>query len=96
MEFLSLSRRRSSSRNVPSDEERGETDVFAGYIIFGSLDFQLGNPVRTDEKLFGDKNMPISTVDLNTKIRVTMLCLSGFMYSRWVTLDILDMIGYRP
>ena len=31
MEFLSLSRRRSSARNVPSDEERGETDVFAGY-----------------------------------------------------------------
>ena len=33
MEFLSLSRRRSSSRNVPSGEERGETDVFAGYFI---------------------------------------------------------------
>ena len=32
MEFLSLSCRRSSARNVPSDEERGETDVFAGYI----------------------------------------------------------------
>ena len=31
MEFLSLNRRRSSSRNVPSGEERGETDVFAGY-----------------------------------------------------------------
>ena len=31
MEFLSLSRRRSSSRNVPSGEERGETAVFAGY-----------------------------------------------------------------
>ena len=31
MEFLSLSRRRSSSRNVPGGEERGETDVFAGY-----------------------------------------------------------------
>ena len=29
--FLSLSCRRSSSRNVPSGEERGETDVFAGY-----------------------------------------------------------------
>ena len=29
-------------------------------IIFGSLDFQLGN--RTDEKFLGDKNMPISTV----------------------------------
>ena len=32
MEFLSLSRRRSSARNVLSDEERGETDIFAGYI----------------------------------------------------------------
>ena len=32
MEFLPLSRRRSSSRNVPTGEERGETDVFAGYI----------------------------------------------------------------
>ena len=30
MEFLSLSRRRSSARNVPIDEERGERDVFAG------------------------------------------------------------------
>ena len=29
-------------------------------IIFRSLDFQLG--IRTDEKLLGDKNMPISTV----------------------------------
>ena len=31
MEFLPLSRRRSSARNVPSGEERGEMDVFAGY-----------------------------------------------------------------
>ena len=30
MEFLLLSRRPSSMRNVPSSEERGETDVFAG------------------------------------------------------------------
>ena len=30
MEFLSLSRRRSPSRNVPSGEERGETAAFAG------------------------------------------------------------------
>ena len=30
MEFLPLSRRRFSERNVPSGEERGETDVFAG------------------------------------------------------------------
>ena len=32
MEFLSLSRRHSSARNVPIGEERGETDVFAGYL----------------------------------------------------------------
>ena len=31
MEFLSLSRRRYSSRNVLSGEERGETATFAGY-----------------------------------------------------------------
>ena len=31
MELLSLSRRRSSERNVPSGKEQGETDVFAGY-----------------------------------------------------------------
>ena len=31
MEFLLPSRGRSSVRNVPSGEERGETDVFAGY-----------------------------------------------------------------
>ena len=30
MEFLPLNRRRSSARNVPSGEERGATDVFAG------------------------------------------------------------------
>ena len=41
MEFLSLSRRRSSARNVPSDEERGETDVFAGYQITAIHKFQL-------------------------------------------------------
>ena len=33
MEFLSLSRRRSFARKVASDEERGETDVFAGYVL---------------------------------------------------------------
>ena len=31
MEFLALSRRRSSARNGPSGEERGETDVSTGY-----------------------------------------------------------------
>ena len=32
MEFLPLSRRRSFSRNIPGGGERGETDVFAGYV----------------------------------------------------------------
>ena len=35
MEFLSLSHRCSSTQNVPSDEERGEADVFAGYKFLG-------------------------------------------------------------
>ena len=38
MEFLPLSRRHSSSRNVPSSEERGEMDVFAGYMHGASKD----------------------------------------------------------
>ena len=43
MEFLSLSRRRSSSRNVSSREEQGETDVFAGYVILWDQRRFLGN-----------------------------------------------------
>ena len=42
MEFLSLSRRRSSARNVPIAEERGETDVFAGYYFTGPEPLPLG------------------------------------------------------
>ena len=30
MEFLSLSRRRSSAQNIPIGKEQGETNVFAG------------------------------------------------------------------
>ena len=37
MEFLPPSRRRSSARNVPSGEERRETDVFAGYLVRAQL-----------------------------------------------------------
>ena len=61
-------------------------------IIFGSPDFQLGN--RTDEKCLGDKNMPILIYRLNTKIRLTMLFLSGqvlnYIYSRWVPLSLVE------
>ena len=46
MEFLSLKGRRSSSRNVPSGEERGarRTAVFAGYLAGNiSTIFQVNN-----------------------------------------------------
>ena len=33
MEFLPLRRRYSSTQNVPSGKERGETAVFAGYLV---------------------------------------------------------------
>ena len=47
MEFLSsLSRRRSSSRNFYSGEERGETAVFAGYELGFELDFLVRNGER--------------------------------------------------
>ena len=50
-------------------------------IIYGSLDFQLGNPNRL-KRFLGDKN---------TKIRLTMLCLSGFvLHSHWVPLTIMQ------
>ena len=53
-------------------------------IIFGSLDFQLGNPNRW--KIYrGQKYAHIHL--LNTKTRLTMLFWSGFgLYSRWVPL----------
>ena len=54
-------------------------------IIFGSLDFQLGNPNRW--KILGGIKICLY-LPLNTKIRLTLLCLSGFeLYSRWVPLS---------
>ena len=42
--------------------------------------------MRTDKKFLGDKKYAYIYC-LNTKIRLTMLCLSGFeLYSRWVPL----------
>ena len=41
MEFLSLSRRRSFARNVPSGEERGETDVFCTANMLGEMGKQV-------------------------------------------------------
>ena len=43
MEFLPLSRRHSSARNVPSGKERGETDVFAGYPKLQGIDYVAKN-----------------------------------------------------
>jgi len=52
MEFLSQSRRRSSTRNVPGGEERGETDVFAGYRIAGFYYLKVlkDNPTQEPER----------------------------------------------
>ena len=50
MEFLSLSHRRSSVRNVPSGEEWGETDVFAGYQISKTKHPNLGNGAPKSRK----------------------------------------------
>ena len=41
MEFLSLSRRGSSTQNVPSGKERGETDASAGYLLQSPSQFDV-------------------------------------------------------
>ena len=50
MEFLSLSSRRSSARNVHSDEERGERDVFAGYRQPDRVTLNQKNGLRAETK----------------------------------------------
>ena len=46
MAFLSLRRRRSSTRNIPCGEERGETAVFEGYTYWISIDIAGKNVVK--------------------------------------------------
>ena len=76
MEFLSLSRRRSSSRNVPSSEDRGETDVFAGY----------AERVPTDELQPGDRPVwylphhPVTHPLKHEKVRVVFDCAAQFAH----------------
>ena len=51
MEFLSLSHRHSSVQNVPSSEERGETDVFTGYTNYYYQDiFPFSNSLIVHEE----------------------------------------------
>ena len=50
MEFLSLSRSFSFARNVPSGEERGETDVFAGLAACRWI-YLIGNILWPPEEL---------------------------------------------
>ena len=69
MEFLSLSRRSSSARNVPGGEERGETDVFAGYcdcpssgsLIFGGQIVHI-NEGKGELTLFSTKDNALPTL----------------------------------
>ena len=54
MEFLPLSRRRSSARNVSSGVERGKTAVFAGYpFTFQKLFVNCNNPCSNGSRLCG-------------------------------------------
>ena len=54
MEFLPLSRKRSSARNVSSGLERGETAVFAGYpFTFRKLFVNCNNPCSNGSRLCG-------------------------------------------
>ena len=63
MEFLSLSRRRSSAQNVPSSEEGGETDVFTGYLEGHYVFF------------FGELKHEPKYVETETSARLTVLFL---------------------
>ena len=66
MEFMSLSRRRSSSRNFPSGEEGGGTAVFVGYygpLIIGAERIIL---VFMTSCLFFFKSAPFVKYDVST------------------------------
>ena len=70
MEFLSLSRRRSSARNVPSGEERGETDVFAGYLFYFQLFFLTDprSPILDPRSSILDPDFPVTLEVMLMKI----------------------------
>ena len=62
MEFLSLSRRRSSTQNIPSSEEQGETDVFAGYLPHVSTLSEKGAANQLiDHMTTNDLHMPLQS-----------------------------------
>ena len=62
MEFLSLSRRRFSAQNIPSGEEQGETDVFAGYLPYVSTLSEKGAANQLiDHMTTNDLHMPLQS-----------------------------------
>ena len=63
MKFLSLSRRRSSVQNIPSSEEQGETDVFAGYLPYVCTLSEKGAANQLiDHMTTNDLHMPLQSV----------------------------------
>ena len=92
MEFLSLNRRRSSARNVPSGEERGETDVFAGYfstafhcikamflttdVFFNPLDIELQWSARIRTQYFDSRFIYILKVIHSQKTKLAIAITS--------------------
>ena len=80
MEFQSLSRRRSSARNVPSGEERGETDGFRRLRAKG-----LAKTVRYNEVLFNRGSfsyilLPLLRQKISFAIPRTSIRHIGFRY----------------
>ena len=72
MEFLSLRRRRSSARNVPSGEKRGETDVFAGY-----WSLPVGATISRQKNWFWCLNLPVTLISGQKKRKI------GWMINKW-------------
>ena len=74
MEFLSLSRRHSSSRNVPSGEVRGETAVFAGELKGNSK-----THFRYVNESLGAQNNDLGAAS-QALLRRVKFCLQGRLY----------------
>ena len=78
MEFLPLSRRPSSSRNVPSGEERWETGVFAGLVVVYTT-FKWINNLK-------EKGQPLSiNLTKSTEPNYTLLYAKHSDLSKWNT-----------
>ena len=73
MEFLSLSRRRSSAWNVASGEEGGETDVLEGYKIPVKISAKLYVNFQHDMKYCHDRRRLMTRQSANEAVKAAKL-----------------------